>query len=191
MKRLVLLAGCFALTACLPENNSGRDHTVEISALEHNISYLQGEVNRLKEVNDLHYREISRMGNSTVELSPATKDFAISRTEYGHLYFSIRDVKKYANGHKVYVQIGNPHTSSFQDVVLKIRYNKAYETGHDFVEWLGSIKETSYRATVPILAGFWTTYEVVLSPSTDEETGWIEITPEIKTVILKNNPQIN
>ena len=182
LKILTLLTLVPPLAGCIEETNGVSTDSVssyEFDALEKRVTDLQASVyiNRF-ELNKLKSLE------GTIELTPATKDYAISQTQHGQLYFSLQDVKKYADGHKIILQVGNPNAATFKDVVLNIRYNYSPANAENWDAWKASIKETTYTLKGNLTPGTWTPYEIVLSPSKEEETGWIEITPTLNTVVL-------
>lgn len=120
-------------------------------------------------------------------LRPGVKDFYTVSTPSGLLYFSIRNIEKYANGHKVAIDIGNPNSATFDSVQLDISYGIEPFEDENIFGWMQRAKKTTHTVQGRIGAGAWSTVEVILAPSTENETGQIVVIPEIRSVYMKNN----
>lgn len=176
----------FLLTLLAIEDSSPsstKDYGQEINNIKSDISLLNSNAEWTRmDINNLKFP------SGTVELSPASKDYAISKTQHGVLYFALDDIKKYADGHKIILNVGNPTATRFSDAALKIRYNSNPANAKSWEEWNDSIKTTSFTMKGDLVPATWSPFEIVLSPSTEEETGWIEITPILNNVIMTTVP---
>lgn len=146
--------------------------------IESDIKYLR------EKVSSLEGKLITVLDGSKVELRPSSDGYGVSRTDHGDLFISLVDVKKFADGHKVTINIGNPNFAIFPDVNLKVRYNKSDKNISNWIEWWDTVQSTEHKIKENLNPGTWNKVEIILSPSTEEQTGWIEIEPEIARTIL-------
>jgi hypothetical protein len=107
-------------------------------------------------------------------------------------------VQPYADGQKLTFRIGNPSFVTFSGFKVKAKRGaKAPQYKQDaqqpaaftawqasYSEWQRSLHEKEIDSAIELKPGIWNTVEIVLSPATVEELGYIEVSMLTDKVFL-------
>lgn len=124
---------------------------------------------------------LNNIVTNSANFSPSSEGYTGVDTPIGKLTISLEKIEKYADGHKVFLQIGNPTSATISQSDITVKYGIAFENANDaFSDWHNNLKESKKTITKKLLPATWNDVEVTLSPSSDEETGFIsvELTPK-------------
>jgi hypothetical protein len=171
MRRFLFLPLALNLTACDYVKYPPAEMMVRIAALETQIVTLQSTVNVLS----------SQVRRPVVEPDPyAAPDcggagYDITRTRIGSLVFFCREAKKYLDGTKLYLSVGNPTTASLSNLTLTF-------------EVIGRPDFTVERKiSTPILPGTWTKLEAAVPGLSEAELGQLMIRAKIDNIGLSGS----
>lgn len=199
MKNLIALACLLTATACLDDEGGQSSQNlpeleVRVKGLEYNLDRLQNDVRRL---HDELYETDSKQNRLSFDLdqrfaskatfSPNSKGYNTVWTPAGNLLVALTDIKKYANGYKLYFKIGNPTFATFSSVKMNVAWNKTLDGGlsmTDLRDWAKNEKSTTVNINGDIIPGKWNNTDVVISPAKEEDTGYIEIQLETSAIYL-------
>ncbi len=191
-KLAMLLVVCTGLGGCQLQGHDGSEHAKEARAQqEHKISKLQNELFNLKsKLSTLEAREkfdsgwLSSLSNQVESHISATFDPA---TSSGYQYLnagpvslmlSIKDIKAYGAGTKIYVRIGNPSTAVLYGLDGVVSYGPSYskEKTMGYLKWLKA--QNSVHQSIPdtFYAGRWKTVSIILSNVKPDSLGRLNFT---------------
>lgn len=123
---------------------------------------------------------------NSAQFAPNSEGFQSVDTDIGKLTVSLQKIEKYANGHKIFLQIGNPTSATLSDTEITVKYGVNFENSDKiFSDWYNNLKESKKNITQKLMPSTWNNVEVTLSPSTDEETGFISVELNPKKISLK------
>ena len=120
----------------------------------------------------------------TVVFTPSDKGYLPINSTVGTLLISLADIKKYANGYKIILNIGNPTLATFNNINLTASYGKAYQEKEDVIKWEKNLKKIKIPINKPVLPGVWNKFSIVLSPAKEEDLEHIEIHFEGSSIFL-------
>jgi Protein of unknown function (DUF3251) len=168
-----------------PNNRIIKGMSADIADIKWKTSGQKNEIDLVK--NDLEKKDS--------DISLLQLDLAISKQQFGYfsasetgfdtmetglgkVFVAIRDVKPYANGYKLTLDIGNPNFVTFGKVSGKVEWNKK-----DVYQW-DKNRTKEFSLTSNLLAGRWNKTEVVIAPAEKQELENIRISIKAETVYL-------
>lgn len=185
----------FILAAC--NQNSENDR---ISQLEEKLQELDALKNSIEQLKLEHISllidqanttaKIERNINETVAFTPSDKGYASINSTVGTLLIAIDDIKKYANGYKIAILIGNPTLAALDNGSFQVWYGKAYMETENHTEWEKSLKTSTIAVNKDILSGFLNKVSIVLSPAKEEDLGYIRLAFSVQHVFLTNDHRV-
>jgi hypothetical protein len=116
--------------------------------------------------------DIFRSLESIAFINTGSTEFAPIKTMIGTITVNIADVQPFANGSKVSLVFGNPHSENLSSVKFTIDYGSFTKDG-DIKEGSEKSKEISLPDT--IAAGSWVKSPIVLEGFPVSELGYIRI----------------
>jgi hypothetical protein len=130
-------------------------------------------------------RKLKYSQNEFAVLSPDEKGFSKVDTPIGPLLFSLGDMKPYADGYRVNIEIGNPNNATFKDLKLKIKWGARYDYKKQlFSEWEKSLRVKETTISKAIKPGTWNKVSVILSPASASEVGTLRFSAESNKISL-------
>jgi len=100
----------------------------------------------------------------------------------------VKDVVPYLTGYKLHLAVGNPLSARYSSPHLKVRWGKLYDYSHyteaSFNEWKEGIQEKEVSLTDVLDAGTWNNIELILTPATSEQLGFVTLSMGTDTVKL-------
>lgn len=153
----------------------------QIAALEKKVEELEGRMNvayiLLKDKQD-------RTDSVTLDLTETT--YQRLDTDNGFFLISSEQAVPYLNGYKIPLKIGNPLSVAFSGFKAKVRWAKAYDykqyTPESYEAWQKSIQEKEILFTDVVEKGTWNKVEMILSPATAEQLGFVTLSLSTNTV---------
>lgn len=149
----------------------------KIAPLESRIDEIQRSVTKLEIANILRDK-------SSATLQTNTEDYSLLNTGSGNFLISTKDVRKYANGYKIDITIGNPNFITFTDVAATVEYGPAYDEKLTYQQWQKSLKSTRVNLDKPILPATWNKFVLTIAPAKEEDLGYISLKLDTNKVML-------
>ena len=181
----------FVLTGCQDDeqvsDNRIKELEEKINKLQNKIIDDEKNIQLIQDkgvLNSIDLYLLKSKFESSAYFTPSSKGYAPVWTSAGNLLVSLYDIKKYANGYKLYLRIGNPTLATFSNVKLKSEWNKAYSPEESYGEWQKKSKSSDIALNYNLMPGKWNTAEVVISPAKEEETGSIKISIDATSISL-------
>jgi hypothetical protein len=133
-------------------------------------------------ISDSLWRHV--LGFKSVSFEPeSAKTFRRLDADLGMFYVSLESMEPFADGYKAIFEILNPYAATFSNLKLKVRWAPRREEGTPFVKWRASRRERDFSTPVELLPGRWTKLEIVLSPATAKDVGYVQLDElEFRTV---------
>lgn len=152
----------------------------EVDLLKTKIESLETRISELSWKQTLNDR-------STVSFSPDSDTFSRLDTNLGPLYVSLKNIKPYADGFKMTVNLGNPHNAAFKDPLMKVSWSPRvdFKVSGSYAESEKRKRTKEFKLQKVISPGSWNSTEITIAPATSEEVGRIEIEAEVETVSLR------
>lgn len=174
----------------------------QIAALKEEVARLSGEVKSLSDdlqtITDSHYELYGKVldlerADSSVDLDPARpNEFQRLRSSAGLLLVSLEEVTPYLDGYKLRVSIGNPSFATYGGFKVKARWGPRADPGPfnlaKFRERQAQIKEKEISFTERLEPGLWNEVELILTPATATQVGFIQISIDSNYVSLRKSP---
>lgn len=175
----------FTLTAALLV---GCDSALQIeSRLKDQLRVIQGETDALKDRMEKADKEIAELKAKQADqalkdfiasieqiafLKPGDTGYSLIRFDLGVLTVQLADVKPYASGSKVTLQIGNTLAASITGLKATIEWGKLDENGRAVNESRNS-KAITFSET--LRTGAWTKVSVVIDGMPPAELGFVRV----------------
>lgn len=138
-------------------------------------------------ITKLEFWQLVETDNS-IALDPASKAYGVAKTNLGNLLISVDNVSPYGDGYKVRLMVGNPNMVTFDGASLKVRWAEKPQwgaQGFNYAKWSTSVQEKDVDIPNTLLPGTWNSVEVVLSPATASQTGYLAVTATLNKLELR------
>ena len=156
----------------------------EISSLQERITKLEGRLSFQE-----YLLKTKQEKHDQINLDLTDHAFQRLDTNSGLVLVSFEDAVQYLNGYKIHLTIGNPSSMGYSGYKLKIRWGRAYDfnkyTEASYVEWDKSIQEKEISFTEKLDPGVWNPAEVILTPASADQLGYMTLTISTATVSLR------
>lgn len=160
MHRIPLLFCLLFLIGC--DNSGSKANAEALGLIQNRLDGIQKQINA---INQTEFDNIiEKVKESSPVLTPSDTGFHTIKTTIGYLFLSLDDIKKYANGYKIILSIGNANFSTFNDVDVTIRYGKDFD------------KSSQIKLIEGLYPSSWTKATVVLSPAKEDDIARFSIT---------------
>lgn len=170
----VVIVFLLFLSGCLENVN---ELNQKIIADEKRIDSIEKEIGSLSNrVTELEYKY--------VYLDPSVKGFERIDTSNGFFLISLIDVKPYLDGYKLILDIGNPTLADYKGFTLNVRWGRKIKDFKNSEEWSKSLQRKEVSFTKNLNPASWTKVELILSPATPEQLGYIQLSMETPTIGL-------
>lgn len=204
MKRaMAALAMILAGTPAIPQNygtktdtapvqgsGSGQqlqDLTARVTALEHQLKDLQGEVSYYRYLLDQ-----KQTTHDTIQINSNSRTFQRIDTDNSTFLVALDTITPYMKGYKLNVSIGNPSNATFSGARIKVRWGKAYNwanfTEASYKQWQSTIQQKETELKQDLVPGAWNPVELMLVPSTKDELGFLELSMTTRSMTLHAKP---
>ncbi|QBH21040.1 DUF3251 domain-containing protein [Alcaligenes faecalis] len=181
MKLATLLSATLLLTACmsdeatvqkvkaLQEETKAQRERIDILFNENNdLRRDIIEANRRIDFNQFLADLRSPIKEATATLGLTEEGYSVVRTKLGTFLLSVTDIKPFANGVKIHLNIGNPQAMTYAGLDFKADWINATQQGEQAHK-----KELSI--TNKILPNSWNKAEIVLSPAKVDEIKEVQL----------------
>ncbi|MEQ6342933.1 MAG: hypothetical protein M3A44_15140 [Gammaproteobacteria bacterium] len=147
---LLMLCAFYCCNAIAEEQKPGKK---TVPSLESSVKILESRISALE----------SRVSSQYASLNCDTGKYDEFMFQLSKLVFfaSCTKIEPYLEGHRITVQIGNPHAFNFSNVKGHLFYGKEI--------WDAFSNQVEISTTNTIRAGTWQTITVVVNPSTAEQ----------------------
>lgn len=166
----LLLAGCQQQSAQAPAVPKSSQVTEEVAAMRAELDSLKRHVDGLRE--DQRFQVFRDRIREVALLKPGAAGYSIVQTDLGALLVSLEDVRAYANGTRVTLEIGNATSASISGLSARVDWAPADKDG-GFDNAAASGKNVNFVAAAR--PGAWTRYEVVLDGMPPEKLAFIRL----------------
>lgn len=153
-----------------------------ISNIEYNLNQLKDKVESLESTTeslDDKFNETkldllaANCSTNIVTLNAKIqKGYQIIKFGPGFFFISLDKVEKYLDGYKLYINIGNPYVSKFDDINI-------------IVSW-GNSKPKEYQLTGSAFGAKWNKFEIFINPASEKDLEKISIVMDFPKVSLLN-----
>lgn len=182
---LSLLAVVVAFISLADADNKvpADNNSIQLINLESKITDLDSKISSVE--TQLFTLRLENSPNAV--LSTTTKDYDIINNKLGKFFVSVQDIKKYANGYKIILNIGNPNSVTYLDAKAILKYGPPYDNKKTFEEWQNSQKSIESAITKPLVPGTWNKVELIAAPAKEEDLGNMYLGLEISRVSLNQD----
>jgi hypothetical protein len=189
--RLLMILFCSVLVGCQEQDvaavvdaqkkslESQKKVDAQIAAMKSQLDDLQKAVTVLRL--DLNSTK-SRYESALLDIS--SKGYERVDTTSGFFLVSLKEVKAYANGFKLTLQIGNPSSATYSGFSINAKWGKSFDKVNDYAAWEKSQHENKVTFTEKLLPSSWNTVDLVLAPAQKEDLEYIEVSLETNDVYL-------
>ncbi len=165
-----------------------RGDSTEYKGLKQKFDSLDFEVRLLR-------LKVERLEVAGAEITTEPK-YALARNQFGVFPVSYGRAVPYLDGHKIYLDIGNPTTMRFAGAKVKVNYGRPeprLANGDvDFSKWdeyRAGRKDYEIDVTNEFAPGRYTAVELTISPSKPEEVRELEVHVEFNVIKLPGGTQ--
>lgn len=165
------------------------DYEYRIASMQRDLQQQRSDLEKFRE----GFRMLMDSGilsgrTKLVALDPASKAYGRLDTATGFFLVSCQDVQPYLDGYKVILHIGNPLGVRFVGFKITARWGPRY-TGEDndyesYAKWMGGLKARDFAFADVLEAGRWNEVELVLTQTTAQQVGYIQVSLDTNTVSL-------
>jgi len=163
----------------------------EITDLRLQVIELQSKLKTLEASVKFDEWQITRKqdAQATITLNLSEHTYQRLDLDNGFLLVSAQDAVPYLNGYTIRLNIGNPTSAGYAGFKAKISWAKAYDftkyTKESYDEWQKSTQEKEISFTDVLEAGTWTPIELIVTPATAEQLGYVTLSLSTDTVRLR------
>lgn len=126
--------------------------------------------------------------SNSAQLDPTSKSYGVAKTNLGNLLISVDNVSPYADGYKVRLMVGNPNMVTFDGAQLKVQWAEKprwNDKSFDSTKWSASVQQKDVDIVNSLLPGTWNPVEVVISPATAAQTGYLAVSATLNKLSLR------
>ncbi|HLX84401.1 MAG TPA: DUF3251 domain-containing protein [Terriglobales bacterium] len=162
----------------------------DIADLRQQVATLKDKVTSLESTLSLCLALLKDKQDRSDSVTLDMNDHAYGRLDMdnGFLLVSVQEVTPYLDGYKVGLSIGNPLSASFAGFTAKVKWGKKYDytkyTSESFDEWQKGIQEKEVSFSNILQSGSWNKVELVLTPATAPQLGYVTLSITTNTVRL-------
>lgn len=163
---LLSLQGCDAKTSTTELESKVKELSAKLDATQSELDLLKKETSKVS-MNDMF-----RDWESIAFINTGSTSFEPIKTMIGTITVNIADVQPFANGSKVKLVFGNPHSANLASVKFTIDYGSLTKEG---VVKDGTEKSKEISLPDTLYAGSWASAPVVLEGLPVSELGYVRI----------------
>jgi hypothetical protein len=120
----IIVLSLTVLTSCNDDS--------KVSELENRIKSMEDQILILQK-DGIHQKIDSEYDGYTF-LDPGDQGFGTIKLDIGSVTVSLKDIQEYANGSKVTLDFGNPHTAQINKVKFDVDYGRPIQTVSEYSE---------------------------------------------------------
>ncbi|MFM0210474.1 DUF3251 domain-containing protein [Paraburkholderia sediminicola] len=197
--KLTAVVALIALTAGCDQKPAADKTGPEIDALKQQVAALSSQLQAAQQtaaniavrVSSL---ELDQMFDSdtAAHLDPTSKSYAIAKTNLGNLLISVDNLEPYGDGYKLRLLVGNPNMATYDGAKLQVQWAEKPrwgEQGFDGQKWKASVQSKDVDISNDLLPGAWNPVDIVISPATAAQTGYITVTATLDKLYLRRTVQ--
>lgn len=187
MKKILYFLLLVFLTGCQQNNPDSKIDNLQsqITDLQNKVSELSSDYTSQQQFN--RFIAASVIQTTTASFNPASEGYAVVNSNVGNFLVNLVKLQKYADGYKAIFNIGNPNYLIFNGIKVTVSWGTPYNTTMNYGEWLKSLSTNTVEINKPLFPGMWNNIEVVLSPATPEQTGYIGVSIAGDKVLLSSD----
>jgi|WetSurMetagenome_2_1015567.scaffolds.fasta_scaffold299131_2 hypothetical protein len=164
--RILFVIIMAAVICCSKENN--HKLTKEIVSLESQIDSLKLAL-KIHEI-------VTKPDESIVLDVSAPKTYQKLNSTTGTFLVSLLDIQPYLDWYKLIINIGNPSSADYRGLKCHVKWGPAWNDKIDSYEsWTSKIKEKDISFAEELTSGYWNKINLVLSPATSNDLGYVEL----------------
>lgn len=177
----------------------GCQESMEIEELKNKLILIEHRLNATSD------RLWAILTYDTLLIDISEKGFGRIDANLGTFFIVPDDVQPFANGYKLLLRIGNPHSIQYSGIKMTIEWGKERATSpkiNDFAkfdeyikkytewqesegEWKKQLKTKELSIIETLEPGAWTKVEITLSPATKDELGHLKLSQmKINKILL-------
>ena len=167
------------LSGCTPARPSGE--MTRSDSLRTRVATLEKDTQRLRE--RIFKLELAGSLYDEVTIDPSTKSFQRLDTTVGTLLVSCQDIRQYANGYKVLLDVGNTTMATLNGFKIKVSWGPSF-TDTTVTDWETARQDKTFEVTDRLVPGKWNRVSFVLAPAQPRDLGYVTVAIETGVVSL-------
>jgi len=178
--RAVAAVGLTALAGCTPASDAPKlrseieeartANESATAALRDRITQLEASLKDAEQ--KIFSLEMTNRLSRQALLTPGDTGYSVVQSDIGLLTMKLDDVKPYANGSKIRLQIGNPHSATISGAKFTVEWGKTNDKGGFDLD---SRRTKEFSTVQQIRAGAWSTVEIALEGIPPTDLGYVEV----------------
>lgn len=164
--------------------------TAAVAQAPSDVATLKRKVADLEErVLFLQRRVLDLSSNETIWINPTSPDkYQRLDGTLGFFLVSLNRVEPYLDGQRVFLDIGNPSSISFDGFTLSAEWGKRVpDDTKQWEQWNAGLRQKELSFTDTLLPGMWTRVDFVLAPAPTTEFGHLALSIQTDTVSLRRS----
>lgn len=145
--------------------------------IESNTKLFSGLLKMSKINNNL--LKMCKFKSNEIVFSPSSEGYAYFNTDEGDFLVALEKLTKYVDGYKASFKIGNPSSIRYENAIITLRWGEPKKPSQPYEEWEKTLKRREINVVKSSLSGVWNKVDIVLSPATAKETGFIGLSLKI------------
>lgn len=168
---LVALVSVLLISCTDPElKKQFNEHANRIDSLESKIKNMEIEIEIISR--DRTFDELIKSFDEIAYLTPGADGYSIIKTRLGAITIILKDVRAYANGSRITLQIGNTTSATMTGAKATIQWGSVDNEGFVIQE---TEREREVTINQDLRSGRWTDVNVVLEGFQPVELGYVRI----------------
>lgn len=171
----------------------GAEKTDELERRLANLEgYIQGLPTQLTDFSKGIYSDLDQRmkfaADKVVGLNIVSKQFSKVETNAGDFLLAVDQREKTANGYRLVLKIGNPHSATYSNFKLRLFWGKNWDPSFvkpSYEEWRGSLVGAEYSFAGPAEPGVWTPVTVDLVAPAGQPFEYLECEMSVGAIELQ------
>ena len=181
---IALLSGCNQ-PAAAPQADKSAALAAEVKALRNDVDLLGTQIltanNRIQALESLR----DTRDRTTAYLDPAARAYEPVDATLGTFAVSLADVRPFADGVKIKLNLGNLSAVTFNGAKVTVSYGSRVPTdGTKFLAWNRALQSKVEHITDRLLPGHWNPVQITLPGIQEKDFGYLTVKIETDQILL-------
>lgn len=179
-KNVVITAAVTSFVTALIVSSSVQPAPVQkdagkITQIESDIATLKSNFIDVRSKQFSSQLTVDSITSNEAYFTPTSKGYSKIATPAGSLIIRLMNIEKYANGYRLYFDIGNPTLATFYDAKLAVKLNKEWDYKIPYEDWQKHAKTNTIDLDSSLEPARWNHVVIAVAPVSDEETANIQV----------------
>jgi len=191
------LCASILLYGCTPPTGAG-DQAAAIKSLENKVQQLSENLGALsaqslnaqQRIGALETERQSEPNYTSTVLDPAQAVFMRLDANVGTFAVSLGDVRQFADGVRIQLNLGNLSSVTFAGATLQLKYGRRMPVpvdanyGTRLLEWSKSLRDKQETVTARLLPGHWNPVQIVLPGIEAKDFGYLQVSMSTNIIAM-------